>query len=74
MTLILCTMPQCQSTAGCICGRELKPTRTIHLQMCRMAAAFVRMAGEQEEPAQPNAMVCAEQPCRYPDCKIGAGA
>ena len=28
MTLIVCTMPQCRTSAGCICERQLRPVRT----------------------------------------------
>lgn len=66
MTLIICTQPECQTTAGCICARQLRPIR---LPMCKMRAAFVQGAGN--GLPTPNAMVCAEDECRYPHCPAG---
>ena len=37
MSLIVCTMPQCQTAAGCICERQLRPVRSVDARYDRNA-------------------------------------
>ena len=40
MSIIVCTMPQCQSTAGCVCGEGWKGRRQSNREVAELIAKF----------------------------------